>query len=132
MAIEKQRILSDDKVFKRGDDMLKTMFEAQRRFHSRVNPGSASHFKGGVDEKLLVKTARNIMMEGAELMDELNWKDWKKTRVEPDWEQVKYEIADIMAFLMNACIEVGMTHEDLFNYYMRKVELNVKRQEKGY
>ena len=125
MAIEAQRILSDGKVFRRGDDMLKTMFEAQARFHRRMHPQFSP-------EEELVKTARNIMMEGAELMDSLNWKDWKRTRRQVDWEQVKYEIADVMAFLMNACIEAGMTHEDLFNYYMRKAELNVKRQEAGY
>ena len=130
MSIQAQRIMLDGKVFHRGDDMLKTMLETQRRFHLRVNGHSLPFQK--TDEELLVKTARNIMMEGAELMNSLNWKEWKKTKVEPDWEQVRYEIADIMAFLMNACIEAGMTHEDLFNYYMRKAELNVKRQDEGY
>ncbi len=125
MAIEAQRILAGGKVFRRGDDMLKTMFETQAKFHKRMHPKF-------FPEEELVKTARNIMMEGAELMDSLNWKDWKKTRKTVDWEQVNFELADIMAFLMNACIEAGLNHEDLFNYYMRKAEINNKRQDGGY
>lgn len=131
MTIERQRIFASGEVFRKGDDMLQTMFEAQAKFHSRMHP-QFQKFPGKECERLLCVTARNIIMEGAELMDSLPWKEWKKNYNETDWEQVKYEIADIMAFLMNAAIEAGMTHEDLFNYYMRKVEINVKRQEAGY
>lgn len=111
--------------------MLETMFKAQQDFHKRLNPDFKGMSEASREDKL-ARTARNIIMEGAELMDQLNWKEWKKTKKQVDWEQVRYEVADIMAFLMNAAIESGMTAEDFFQFYMRKVEVNVKRQENSY
>lgn len=128
--IEKQIIPDIGKVFPKGTDMLETMFRSQVSFHDRLHMGK--FYLLGPNEVLLARSARNIMMEAAELMDELNWKEWKSTKKDVDWEQVKYEVADLMAFLMNACRESGMTAEDLFQYYMRKAEVNVKRQEASY
>jgi len=125
MGIEKLIIPSSTKVFLANGDRLEKMYRTQLAFHRRLH-------KSYHPEAELAKTARNIMMEGAELMDQLNWKEWKTTRKEVDWEQVNYELADIMAFLLNACIEAGINYEDLFQYYMRKAEVNVNRQEANY
>lgn len=129
--IQRQKIESSSVQHFHGDDMLETMFKTQKDFHKRLNPDFEGVPESGREDKL-ARTARNIMMEGAELMDQLNWKEWKKTKKQVEWEQVRYEIADIMAFLMNAAIEAGMTAEDFFQFYMRKAEVNVKRQENKY
>ncbi len=128
--MEKQ-IIENNKVYAHGVGMLESMFKLQSRFHLRMNPQFKNITEVG-REQLLINTSRNIIMEAAELMEWCNWKNWRRTRKEVDWEQVKYEIADILAFTMNAAIEAGMTEEDLYQYYMRKGEVNVKRQEEGY
>ena len=131
MSIERQVIPDDGKVFGAGVDKLETMFKQQAQFHSRMNPNFRLATEYG-RELMLVGTARAIIMEGAELMDELNWKEWKSAKKDVDWVQVRYEIADLMAFVMNAAIEARMGPDDFYQHYMRKAEVNVKRQEAGY
>lgn len=132
--IKRQTIKATPKTHnsRNGLDRLGMMFNVQKAFQEKYSTGDFSALSKSAAEDHLVKTARNIMMEGAELMDQLNWKEWKKTKENVDWVQVKYEVADIFAFAMNAAILSGMDAEELFQHYMQKAEVNVKRQNEKY
>lgn len=72
------------------------------------------------------------------------WKPWKKDHTEKaphakfsdmspdDLKELKMELIDIQHFLFNMMLAVGMTPDELFNYYFAKNKENRNRQEIGY
>jgi len=72
------------------------------------------------------------------------WKPWKKTyhekapnmsfndMSENDKKELKMELIDIQHFLFNMMLAVGMTPEELMNYYFSKNKQNRLRQQIGY
>ena len=71
------------------------------------------------------------------------WKPWKSnhkkgysmkvTDLSPeDQKELKMELVDIQHFLFNMMISVGMTAEELHNFYLSKNKENIARQERGY
>lgn len=72
------------------------------------------------------------------------WKPWKKDHVEKaphakfsdmspdDLKELKMELIDIQHFLFNMMLAVGMTPDELFNYYFAKNKENRNRQKRGY
>lgn len=72
------------------------------------------------------------------------WKPWKKDHTEKapnmkfsdmsknDLKELKMELIDIQHFLFNMMLAVGMTPEELFNYYFSKNAENRNRQKRGY
>lgn len=70
-----------------------------------------------------------MMVETMELMNELNWKPWKKDR-EIDVSRVVDEFADVLAFLgviLNYLEALGISEADLARAYQDKSQLNVHR-----
>jgi hypothetical protein len=70
------------------------------------------------------------MVELVELMNELNWKPWKRSEREPDVEKVADEFADILAFLgviLNYLKAYGIDPYTLAGQYARKSKINVDR-----
>ena len=71
------------------------------------------------------------------------WKPWKKDHVkasnttfndlsEDDKKELKMELIDIQHFLFNMMLAVGMTPDELYNYYFAKNKENRDRQQRGY
>jgi hypothetical protein len=71
------------------------------------------------------------------------WKPWKSNHKkaysmkisdlsEGDLKELKMELVDIQHFLFNMMISVGMTAEELYNYYCSKNKENIRRQENNY
>jgi hypothetical protein len=72
------------------------------------------------------------------------WKPWKSdhTHKAPhmkfsdmspnDLKELKMELIDIQHFLFNMMLAVGMTPDELFNYYFSKNKENRNRQKRGY
>ena len=71
------------------------------------------------------------------------WKPWKSNHKkaysmkvsdlsEDDQKELKMELVDIQHFLFNMMISVGMTAEELYNYYISKNKENIRRQENNY
>lgn len=71
------------------------------------------------------------------------WKPWKSNHKkaysmkisdlsEGDLKELKMELVDIQHFLFNMMISVGMTAEELYNFYLSKNKENVARQKRGY
>lgn len=71
------------------------------------------------------------------------WKPWKKDHAktahttydemsDSDKKELKMELIDIQHFLFNMMLAVGMTPDELFNYYFSKNKENRTRQKNGY
>lgn len=110
--------------------MLKKMLEEQSKFHDLVGPSLKIVMNDR--EKMIADTMRNIIVESVETMNEVNWKPWKKTKKDVNWQAVKEELSDIWIFLMNGILESGMTAEEFNNIVINKINKNFERQENGY
>jgi len=73
-----------------------------------------------------------INCEVTELLDALPWKPWKKSYTEIDLNNVHIEIVDILHFVIELAIIWGMTSKQLTDLYMKKMQENIDRQNKGY
>lgn len=71
------------------------------------------------------------------------WKRWKSTYAdagnmtiaslsESDLTELKMEVVDILHFFLNMAISIGMTPQELYNYYFAKNAENRDRQKRGY
>ena len=74
--------------------------------------------------------AAALMTETGELLNEVNWKPWKKHK-EPDLERVADEWADVTAFYLLLtgliCRATGLTPDQLVRQYFVKSAINVER-----
>lgn len=71
------------------------------------------------------------------------WKPWKSTNLETrakkltgltanDLKELKMEWIDVMHFIFNAGLAIGVTPQEFYNYYLSKNEANWERQRNGY
>ena len=71
------------------------------------------------------------------------WKPWKSNHKKAyamkisdlspeDVKELKMELVDIQHFLFNMMVSVGMTPDELYNYYLSKNKENIRRQENNY
>jgi hypothetical protein len=49
-----------------------------------------------------------------------------------DVKELKMELVDIQHFVFNMMISVGMTADELYNFYLSKNKENIRRQENNY
>lgn len=114
-----------------GRDRLGTMVKRQSDFYRSL--GYKVEGMSNADRNAAIKEIMLAMIvECVELLNEVNWKSWKKTRKEIDLEQARFEVADLMAFLLEAAEVLGMDAESIFQHHLRKVEINEGRQKDGY
>ena len=113
-----------------GQDRLGTMLTNQASFAKRYF--DVTKLTQAERERWIKEMCLCLMAETAELLDEVNWKHWKKTQKNLDTEQARFEVADLQCFLFNLSMLLGMDAEALFQYYMRKAEINRERQAVGY
>ena len=72
-----------------------------------------------------------MIHETSELRELLAWKHWKQypDNFSIDKEEARFEVADLMCFLMNIAILLGMSGDELLHYTYAKQKHNVERQE---
>ena len=68
--------------------------------------------------------------ECRELDDELLWKWWSKDTL--DMQNIRVEIIDQLHFWMSLALCAGMDAQKVFDVYVPKNRVNVRRQETGY
>lgn len=116
------------------DDRLDEMFRLQREFQERL-PGYRGMAYPPTSPEVIV---REVMVMGysaiceiTEAVDEVGWKPWATSR---HVNRAAYlaELADAWAFLMNLCLLVGATPDELYEAYLKKVETNHRRQDEKY
>ena len=79
----------------------------------------------------LLNYCRAMSQEIAELTDSVPWKWWAKYQ-QFDEQNARVEVVDLFHFLISLAQVLGMSADDVFQAYVRKNEVNFKRQETGY
>jgi dimeric dUTPase (all-alpha-NTP-PPase superfamily) len=111
-------------------DQLRELFRMQHALNQRigVNTDSMSEEE---KTKWMLNYCRAMTQELAELTDSVPWKWWAKYQ-KFDEQNARVEIVDLLHFLISAAQVLGMSADDVFNAYVKKNEVNFKRQESGY
>ena len=111
-------------------DKLENIFELQEKLNSRIGVNME-----GMDEaeqtKWILNYVRAMQQELSELTDSVPWKWWAKYQ-EFDEQNARVEVVDLFHFLISMAQVLGMTADDVFQAYLKKNEVNFKRQESGY
>lgn len=81
--------------------------------------------------KWVLNYCRAMSQEIAELTDSVPWKWWAKYQ-KLDEQNARVEVVDLFHFLISLAQVLGMSADDVFQAYVRKNEVNFKRQESGY
>lgn len=105
--------------------MLDKIFEKQGEFMQRLGVVSPK-------KENLITAFTGLVVEAAEALQETDWKPWKKTPKLINKQKALEELVDCFHFLVELFILLGFSHEDLYNAYMKKMDVNHKRQEEGY
>jgi dimeric dUTPase (all-alpha-NTP-PPase superfamily) len=71
------------------------------------------------------------VQELAEVREEFSWKPWAKDLPFVHRERVLSEVVDVMHFLGNILVGMGVTDEELVEAYIKKQRINVSRVTAG-
>jgi dimeric dUTPase (all-alpha-NTP-PPase superfamily) len=99
-----------------------------------LNQRIGVHTEGMSEEeqtKWLLNYSRAVSQEMAELIDSVPWKWWAKYQ-KFDAQNARVEVVDLFHFLISMAQVLGMSADDVFNAYVKKNEVNFKRQDSGY
>ena len=111
-------------------DKLEELFRMQQSLNARIGV----HTEAMSEEeqtKWLLNYTRAMNQEMAELIDSVPWKWWAKYQ-KFDAQNARVEVVDLFHFLISMAQVLGMSAEDVFNAYVKKNEVNFKRQDTGY
>ena len=111
-------------------DQLRELFRMQAALNQRIGVNTV----GMTEEeksKWILNYTRAMSQELAELTDSVPWKWWAKYQ-KFDEQNARVEVVDLFHFLISMAQVLGMSADDVFNAYVKKNEVNFKRQESGY
>lgn len=114
-------------------DKLDYIFECQRKLKEKYDEIERS--KGiFVPEKIEINDCKHqeylkslffrVITELIEASECLKNKPWKQSEVLCDVDHLFEELSDAVHFLIELCITLGMTSEDFFNNYFKKMKVN--------
>jgi dimeric dUTPase (all-alpha-NTP-PPase superfamily) len=108
-------------------DRLQEIFRLQKELADSMN---LDRYPQNMEERVSA-LATAMLHESVELQRLTPWKWWKKpTRF--DVTAAKEELVDILHFLIQAFIEVGMSPDEVLRDYRKKNFVNRERQRSGY
>ena len=111
-------------------DKFESLFELQSQLNQRIGVDTAGMDDAAKAEWVLNYT-RAMQQEIAELIDSVPWKWWAKYQ-QFDQQNARVEVVDLFHFLISIAQVLGMSADDVFNSYIKKNEVNHKRQDSGY
>ncbi|HOC56696.1 MAG TPA: dUTPase [Verrucomicrobiota bacterium] len=111
-------------------DQLRALFQMQKALNERIGVRTECM---NTEEKTrwLLNYCRAMSQEIAELTDSVPWKWWAKYQ-KFDEQNARVEVVDLFHFLISLAQVLGMSADDVFQTYVRKNEVNFKRQDAGY
>ena len=111
-------------------DQLRELFRMQKALNERI--GVQTDGMSEADRsKWVLNYCRAMTQEIAELTDSVPWKWWAKYQ-KYDEQNARVEVVDLFHFLISLAQVLGMSADDVFQAYVRKNEVNFKRQDHGY
>lgn len=111
-------------------DKLEEIFALQEKLNKRIGVDMDQLDESGKAQWILNYT-RAMQQEIAELIDSVPWKWWAKYQ-EFDEQNAKVEVVDLFHFLISIAQVLGMSADDIHAAYVKKNEVNHKRQDTGY
>jgi dimeric dUTPase (all-alpha-NTP-PPase superfamily) len=111
-------------------DQLKEIFRMQKALNERIGV-KMEDMTEEEKTKWVLNYCRAMTQEIAELTDSVPWKWWAKYQ-KFDEQNARVEVVDLFHFLISIAQVLGMSADDVFQAYMKKNEVNFKRQESGY
>ncbi|MEM1058338.1 MAG: dUTPase [Verrucomicrobiota bacterium] len=111
-------------------DRLEELFRMQESLNLRIGVDLRA-LSDEEKAKWVLNYTRAMTQEIAELTDSVPWKWWAKYQ-ELDEQNARVEVVDLLHFLISLAQALGMSAEDVFDAYVKKNEVNFKRQETGY
>jgi dimeric dUTPase (all-alpha-NTP-PPase superfamily) len=111
-------------------DQLQELFRMQKALNTRIGVQT----DGMSDEdkaKWILNYCRAMSQELAELTDSVPWKWWAKYQ-KFDEQNARVEVVDLFHFLISMAQVLGMSADDVFQAYLKKNEVNLRRQDTGY
>jgi len=111
-------------------DALEEMFRLQAELNRRIGVDTENMPEERQPEWIL-NYCRAMSQEIAELTDSVPWKWWAKYQ-KFDEQNARVEVVDLFHFLISLAQVLGMSADDVFQAYVRKNEVNFKRQDNGY
>ena len=111
-------------------DQLRELFRMQKALNGRIGVRT----DGMTEEektRWVLNYCRAMTQEIAELTDSVPWKWWAKYQ-KFDEQNARVEVVDLFHFLISLAQVLGMSADDVFAAYLKKNEVNFKRQETGY
>jgi dimeric dUTPase (all-alpha-NTP-PPase superfamily) len=111
-------------------DQLRELFRMQSALNARIGVQTA----GLSDEekaRWVLNYCRAMSQEIAELTDSVPWKWWAKYQ-KFDEQNARVEVVDLFHFLISLAQVLGMSADDVFQAYVKKNEVNFRRQDTGY
>ncbi len=111
-------------------DQWHELFRMQKSLNERIGVKT----DGMTDEEKtqwVLNYCRAMTQEIAELTDSVPWKWWAKYQ-KFDEQNARVEVVDLFHFLISLAQVLGMSAEDVFQAYLKKNEVNLKRQDSGY
>ena len=81
---------------------------------------------------MLIKITIALEDEISEVRGQLNWKWWSRKNKPLNEKELKFELIDCFKFILTAMIVSGMDTEEIYSYYLTKLQENIRRQENGY
>ena len=111
-------------------DQLRELFRMQKALNERIGVQTESMTEEQKTEWVL-NYCRAMGQELAELTDSVPWKWWAKYQ-KMDEQNARVEVVDLFHFLISLAQVLVMSADDVFAAYVKKNEVNFKRQESGY
>lgn len=116
------------------ESFLEELFASQIKLNERIGHPLVGRSITEI-EWLTKEFILAMMAELGETLEWMNWKIWKRTRVQYDANRVRelhIELVDLLHFLVNIMILWDMTPQMVIQYYREKNKVNHDRQDKGY
>ena len=111
-------------------DKLDEIFDLQDSLNQRIGVDT-TNLSDEDKTKWILNYTRAMQQELAELVDSVPWKWWAKYQ-KFDEQNAKVEIIDLFHFLTSLALVMGMTPDYVHSAYLKKNEVNIKRQDSGY
>jgi len=111
-------------------DKLEEIFRMQDLLNKKIGVDLAN-LSPDEKTKWALNYSRAMSQELAELIDSFPWKWWAKYQ-KVDEQNARVEVVDLFHFLVSLAQTLGMTAEDIYQGYVKKNEVNHKRQDSGY
>jgi dimeric dUTPase (all-alpha-NTP-PPase superfamily) len=111
-------------------DQLRELWRMQKALNDRIGVNMES-LSEEEKTKWILNYSRAMTQEIAELTDSVPWKWWAKYQ-KFDEQNARVEVVDLFHFLISIAQVLGMSADDVFAAYLKKNEVNFKRQDSGY